>query len=101
MSATRGATRRPGRARRKIIINANSGLQPKDVLYDLVGSGSALTVTGGGQIDGTILAPDRDVKLSVVKVNGEVIFRAEHHHRVGRLGEVSAVALRAKSMMRI
>ena len=57
----------------KLIINTNSGLQPKDVLYDLVGSGSAVTVTGGGQIDGTILAPDRDVKLSVVKVNGEVI----------------------------
>ena len=57
----------------KIIIDATSALQPKNVLYDLVGSGSALTITGGGQIDGTILAPDRDVKLSVVKVNGEVI----------------------------
>jgi choice-of-anchor A domain-containing protein len=57
----------------KLIISANSGLQPKNVLYDLVGSGPAFTVTGGGQIDGTILAPHRDVKLSVVKVNGEVI----------------------------
>src|SRR5438128_5883557 len=65
----------------KILIDPSSGLLPKDVLYDVVGPGGQVALNGGGggtqcckaQIDGTVLAPERNIALSPGLVNGAVI----------------------------
>ncbi len=58
-----------------------SGVQPKDVLYNIIGSGPQVAFTGGGggsgccnaSVDGTLLALKRDIALSPGLVNGELI----------------------------
>src|SRR5437667_133347 len=70
----------------KFVLNGGSriiasGIQPKDVLYNIIGSGEQVAFTGGGggsgccksSVDGTLLAPNRNVALSPGLVNGELI----------------------------
>jgi len=62
----------------RIIAN---GVEPKDVLYNIIGSGAQVAFSGGGggsgcckaSVDGTLLAPNRDIALSPGLVNGELI----------------------------
>jgi hypothetical protein len=62
-------------------IRVAGGVQPKDVLYVIVGSGEQVAFSGGGGgmdccaaiVDGTLLAPYRNIALSPGLVNGEVI----------------------------
>ena len=62
-------------------IRATGGVQPKDVLYNLVGPGADVAFSGGGGgvdccaavVDGTLLAPYRKINLSPGLVNGQII----------------------------
>jgi choice-of-anchor A domain-containing protein len=62
-------------------IRVTGGVQPKDVLYNIIGTGSDVAFSGGGGgvdccqaiVDGTILAPQRKIKLSPGRVNGQII----------------------------
>jgi len=63
-------------------IRVAGGVQPKDVLYIVVGTGEQVAFSGGGGgpgmnfaaiVDGTLLAPYRNIALSPGLVNGEVI----------------------------
>jgi choice-of-anchor A domain-containing protein len=62
-------------------IRAGSGVQPKDILYNIIGSGPDVTFSGGGGgtnccaaiVDGTLLAPQRKISLAPGLVNGEII----------------------------
>ena len=62
-------------------IRVAGGVQPKDVLYNLIGTGPDVAFSGGGGgenccaaiVDGTLLAPFRKIKLSPGLVNGAVI----------------------------
>jgi choice-of-anchor A domain-containing protein len=62
-------------------IRVAGGVQPKDVLYNILGAGSDVAFSGGGGgvdccaaiVDGTILAPQRKIKLSPGLVNGQII----------------------------
>ena len=57
------------------------GVRPKDVLYNVIGTGQDVAFTGGGggvnccasSVDGTLLAPQRKINLSPGLVNGQVI----------------------------
>ena len=57
------------------------GVQPKDILFNIEGTGQQVAFTGGGggtgcckaSVDGTLLAPDRKIALSPGRVNGQVI----------------------------
>ncbi len=63
------------------ILNGSSvllggGLTSNDVLIDVIGAGSDVHTTGGGNrsvINGTVLAVDRSIKLSPGLVNGRII----------------------------
>jgi len=70
----------------KFILNGGSrivvtGIQPRDVLYNSLGSGGQVAVTGGGggtgccksSVDGTLIALHRNIALSLGLVNGELI----------------------------
>jgi len=70
----------------KFILNGGSrivvtGIQPRDVLYNILGSGGQVAVTGGGggtgccksSVDGTLIALHRNIALSLGLVNGELI----------------------------
>jgi len=50
-----------------------SGPPPSAVLYNIVGTGPAVALSGMASIDGTILAVERDIALTPAIVNGEVI----------------------------
>lgn len=62
-------------------IRAAGGVQPKDILYVLVGTGADVAFSGGGGgvgccqaiVDGTLLAPYRKINLAPGLVNGELI----------------------------
>ncbi|HXI70964.1 MAG TPA: hypothetical protein VNN22_11475 [Verrucomicrobiae bacterium] len=62
-------------------IRAAGGVTPSDILYVIVGTGSQVAFSGGGGgenccaaiVDGTLLAPYRNIALSPGLVNGEVI----------------------------
>ncbi|SDS42724.1 choice-of-anchor P family protein [Opitutus sp. GAS368] len=62
-------------------IRASGGVQPKDILYNIMGTGPDVAFSGGGGgvdccaaiVDGTLLAPYRKIALSPGLVNGEVI----------------------------
>jgi len=62
-------------------IRAAGGVQPEDILFNVIGSGSDVAFSGGGGgtnccvaiVDGTLLAPNRKINLSPGLVNGEVI----------------------------
>jgi len=70
----------------KFVLNGGSrivvsGIQPKDVLYNIMGSGGQVAFTGGGggtgccksSVDGTLIALERNIALSPGLVNGELI----------------------------
>jgi choice-of-anchor A domain-containing protein len=71
----------------KLVLNGSShilaggGVQPADILYNLIGAGADVALTGGGGganccnsgLDGTLLAPQRKINLSPGLVNGQVI----------------------------
>ena len=70
----------------KFVLNGGSrivvsGIQPKDVLYNILGSGGQVAFTGGGggtgccksSVDGTLIALQRNIALSPGLVNGELI----------------------------
>ena len=50
-----------------------SGVPPSAVLYNIIGNGPAVALSGMASIDGTILAVERDIALTPAIVNGEVI----------------------------
>ena len=62
-------------------IRVAGGLQPQDVLYNIMGTGADVAFSGGGGgvnccaavVDGTVLAPLRKIALSPGLVNGAVI----------------------------
>jgi choice-of-anchor A domain-containing protein len=62
-------------------IRATGGVQPKDVLYNIIGAGADVAFSGGGGgvdccaaiVDGTLLAPSRKISLSPGLVNGQII----------------------------
>jgi hypothetical protein len=62
-------------------IVVSGGLQPGNVLYNLLGDGPDVALTGGGggvnccnsSLDGTVLAPQRKIRLSPGLVRGAVI----------------------------
>jgi hypothetical protein len=62
-------------------IRVSGGVQPKDVLYNIKGTGPDVAFSGGGGganccqaiVDGTILAPQRKIALAPGLVNGEII----------------------------
>jgi choice-of-anchor A domain-containing protein len=62
-------------------IRVAGGVQPKDVLYNIIGTGADVAFSGGGGgvdccaavVDGTLLAPYRKINLSPGMVNGQVI----------------------------
>jgi len=62
-------------------IRVAGGVLPKDVLYNILGTGSDVAFSGGGGgvnccaaiVDGTLLAPSRKINLSPGLVNGQVI----------------------------
>jgi hypothetical protein len=49
------------------------GITPLDALYNFVGSGGGIAMSGGASVTGIILAPQRAVALSSSIVTGEVI----------------------------
>ncbi len=71
----------------KLVLNGTShivaagGVRPKDILYNVIGTGQDVAFTGGGggvnccasSVDGTLLAPQRKINLSPGLVNGQVI----------------------------
>ena len=62
-------------------IRVAGGVQPKDVLYNIIGAGADVAFSGGGGgvdcckavVDGTLLAPLRKINLSPGLVNGQII----------------------------
>jgi choice-of-anchor A domain-containing protein len=52
------------------------GLPPSDVFFNVIGTGEDVKFSGGGScsiVDGTVLAPDRKIALSLGVVNGQII----------------------------
>jgi hypothetical protein len=49
------------------------GITPSDVLYNFVGSGGGVAMSGGSSVAGIVLAPQRSVALSSSTVTGEII----------------------------
>jgi len=49
------------------------GVTPSDVLYNLVGSGGSVSMSGGASVAGILLAPQRGISLSNSIVTGEII----------------------------
>jgi hypothetical protein len=70
-----------GGAGPQIRVDTSTGLKPSAVLYNILGKGPDVAFSGGGGgvnccaavVDGTILAPLRNINLSPGLVNGEVI----------------------------
>jgi hypothetical protein len=62
-------------------IRAGGSVQPKDILFNIIGTGSDVAFSGGGGgvnccqaiVDGTLLAPLRNINLAPGLVNGEII----------------------------
>jgi choice-of-anchor A domain-containing protein len=57
----------------KSAIVLTGGIAPDSVLFDVVGSGQDIALTGGSTLAGIIFAPSRNVSLSSGIVSGEVI----------------------------
>jgi len=49
------------------------GITPSDVLYNFVGSGGSVAMSGGAAVTGILLAPQKGIALSNAIVTGEVI----------------------------
>jgi len=70
-----------GGAGPQIRVDLSAGILPKNVLYNIIGTGPDVAFSGGGGgenccaaiVDGTLLAPLRKINLSPGLVNGEVI----------------------------
>ncbi len=59
-------------------ISLAGGLTPANVLYNVLGTGSAVSFSGGGNssgVDGIILAVNRSIQISPGLINGAVIGR--------------------------
>src|SRR5207244_8635771 len=62
-------------------IRVAGGVQPKDVLYNIIGTGEQVAFSGGGGgtgcckavVDGTLIALQRNIALSPGLVNGQLI----------------------------
>lgn len=55
-------------------INLASQTTARDVIFNIEGTGSTVSITGGGgAIQGTFLAPDRSVSITNANITGEVI----------------------------
>ena len=48
-------------------------VQPKDVLYNIIGKGPDVACSSGAIVNGTLLAPLRKIALGSAKVNGAII----------------------------
>jgi len=65
----------------QVRVDTSTGLLPSAVLFNVLGAGSDVVIAGspgganccGAVVDGTILAPQRNVFVSPALVNGEVI----------------------------
>ncbi|HUL30608.1 MAG TPA: choice-of-anchor D domain-containing protein, partial [Thermodesulfobacteriota bacterium] len=55
----------------KIILAG--GITPSDVLYNFVGTGGGVAMSGGSSVAGILLAPQRGIALSSSIVTGEII----------------------------
>jgi choice-of-anchor A domain-containing protein len=53
-------------------IKAGDPVQSSDVLYNIIGSGPKVSLSGATEIDGTIVAIDREISLSGGVVNGQL-----------------------------
>jgi len=49
------------------------GITPSDVLYNFIGSGGGVAMSGGASVAGILLAPQRGIALSNAIVTGEII----------------------------
>jgi len=49
------------------------GITASDVLYNFVGSGGGVAMSGGASVSGILLAPQRGIALSSSVVTGEII----------------------------
>jgi hypothetical protein len=49
------------------------GITPLDVLYNFVGSGGSVSMSGGASVPGILLAPQRAISLSSSTVTGEIV----------------------------
>jgi len=49
------------------------GITPSDVLYNFVGSGGSVSMSGGASVTGILLAPQRAISLSGSTVTGEIL----------------------------
>jgi hypothetical protein len=49
------------------------GITPSDVLYNLIGSGGGVSITGGASVTGILLAPQRVIALDSSAVTGEIL----------------------------
>jgi hypothetical protein len=54
-------------------ITLTGGITPSDVLYNFVGSGGGIAMSGGASVAGILLAPQRGIALSNAIVTGEII----------------------------
>jgi hypothetical protein len=50
-----------------------SGVTPSAILYNVIGDGPAVALNGRANVDGTILAPERDIAVTPSLITGEVI----------------------------
>ena len=51
----------------------SGGIAASDVLYNFVGSGGGVAMSGGASVAGILLAPQRAISLSNATVTGEII----------------------------
>jgi choice-of-anchor A domain-containing protein len=49
------------------------GITASDVLYNFVGSGGSVAMSGGASVAGILLAPQRGISISNAIVTGEII----------------------------
>ena len=49
------------------------GITPPEVLYNFVGTGGSVAMSGGASVAGILLAPQRGMALSSSTVTGEII----------------------------
>lgn len=49
------------------------GITPSDVLYNFVGSGGGVAMSGGASVVGILLAPQRGISVSSSTVTGQII----------------------------
>ncbi len=54
-------------------IVLTGGITASDVLYNFVGSGGSVAMSGGASITGILLAPQKGIALSNSSVTGEII----------------------------